>query len=83
LPPAQDGEAAPAFVFVQNTGVLQHRTASPAQCAQLRFYLDVMLRQAQDAPRNVLSAQQISKLLNWDAEKYRISLNQTPAIAKP
>ena len=82
-PLAQDGEAAPAFVFVQNTGVLQHRSASPAQCAQLRFYLDVMLRQAQDAPRNVLSAQQISKLLNWDAEKYRISLNQTLAIAKP
>jgi hypothetical protein len=83
LPLAQDGEVAPAFVFVQNTGVLQHRSASPAQCAQLRFYLDVMLRQAQDAPRNVLSAQQISKLLNWDAEKYRILLNQTPAIAKP
>ena len=80
LPLAHNGEAAPAFVFVQNTGVLEHRNASPAQRAQLRFYLDVMLRQAQDAPRNVLSAQQISKLLNWDAEKYRILLNQTPAI---
>ena len=83
LPLAQDGEPAPAFVFVQNTGVLQHRNASPAQCAQLRFYLDVMLRQPKDAPSKILSAQDISKLLNWDAEKYRISLNQTLFTAKP
>lgn len=83
LPLAQDGEPAPAFVFVQNTGVLQHHNASPAQCAQLRFYLDVMLRQPKDAPSKILSAQQIAKLLNWDAEKYRISLNQTLSKAKP
>lgn len=83
LPLAQDGKAAPAFVFVQNTGVLQHRSASPAQCAQLRFFLDVILRQPEGARCEALSDQQISKLLNWDAEKYRISLNQTMPTAKP
>ena len=68
------------FIFVQGAGVLEHRQVSAAQRIQLRFYRDLLLRipaQAQLAP---LRADQIAQLLNWDAEKYRMSLNQSNAV---
>lgn len=69
-------EPAPPFVFVKGAGVLENRAATPAQKAQLTFYLDVMLRQPTGQPLDALSHEQIASLLNWDAEKYRQSLNE-------
>lgn len=71
--------AAP-FVFVKDLGVLEHCATTPAQRAQLAFYLDVMLRQPPEQALETISHEQITSLLNWDAEKYRQSLNQKIAI---
>ena len=68
-------DSPPPFVFVKNMGVLQNRKTTPAQIAQLTFYLDVMTRQIHGEKLAILKQTQISELLNWDAEKYRISIN--------
>jgi rhamnose utilization protein RhaD (predicted bifunctional aldolase and dehydrogenase) len=69
-------DPAPPFVFVKDMGVLENRAATLAQRAQLTFYLDVMIRQPASQPLETLSHDQIASLLNWDAEKYRLALNQ-------
>jgi rhamnose utilization protein RhaD (predicted bifunctional aldolase and dehydrogenase) len=69
-------DPAPPFVFVKDMAVLENRAATPAQRAQLTFYRDVMLRQPTEQPLDDLRHEQIASLLNWDAEKYRQSLNQ-------
>ncbi len=77
LPDAlNSAETAPPFIFVKKVGVLENRAVSPAQMAQLIFYLDVMVRQPVGLPLEALSREDIASLLNWDAEKYRQSLNQ-------
>ena len=69
--------SSPPFVFVENVGVLENRQATPAQKAQLTFYLDVMMRQRCEQRLETLSQDQIGELLNWDAEKYRASINHS------
>jgi rhamnose utilization protein RhaD (predicted bifunctional aldolase and dehydrogenase) len=69
-------DLAPPFVFVKGAGVLENRAVTPAQKAQLTFYLDVMTRQPIGQRLEPLSHEQIASLLNWDAEKYRQWLNQ-------
>lgn len=69
-------DPAPPYVFVKDMGVLENRNASPAQRAQLKFYLDVMLRLQNGHLIDTLAHDQISGLFNWDAEKYRQSINQ-------
>ncbi|MFZ2738203.1 MAG: class II aldolase/adducin family protein [Burkholderiaceae bacterium] len=70
-------DPAPPFVFVKGAGVLENRAVTPAQKAQLAFYLDVMARQPVGQRLEPLSHEQIASLLNWDAEKYRFTLNQS------
>ena len=70
-------DPAPPFVFVKGSGVLENHAVTPAQKAQLTFYLDVMSRQPVGQRLEPLSHEQIASLLNWDAEKYRQSLNQS------
>jgi len=69
-------DPAPPFVFVKSAGVLESRSTTQAQRAQLTFYLDVIARQPAGHPLNPLSQEQIASLLNWDAEKYRLRLNK-------
>lgn len=71
-------DPAPPFVFVKGTGVLENRAVTPAQKAQLMFYLDVMARQQVGQRLELLSHEEIASLLNWDPEKYRLTLNQSP-----
>lgn len=64
----------PELVFVQDVGVFSKTTFNEAKLAQLRCYCDVILRQEQNAKLNHLKGDQIAELLNWDAERYRMSL---------
>jgi rhamnose utilization protein RhaD (predicted bifunctional aldolase and dehydrogenase) len=65
----------PPFIFVKDEGVFEHCSVTISQRAQLTFYSDVILRQVFDCLVDTLNGRQISELLNWDAEKYRQSLN--------
>jgi rhamnose utilization protein RhaD (predicted bifunctional aldolase and dehydrogenase) len=65
----------PPFIFVKDKGVIELRTSSTAQKAQLQFYFDVMVRQGPDVLIENLSQNEIRELLDWDAEKYRLSIN--------
>lgn len=68
---------APPFVFVKGAGVLESRAITPAQKAQLTFYMDVMARQPVGQHLAPLSRNQIASLLDWDAEKYRLTLSRS------
>jgi len=73
----QAGNAAtepPDLVFIYRQGVYVRQTFSHAQRAQLRCYYDVVSRQPSDAPIRSLTNQDVSELLNWDAERYRMML---------
>jgi rhamnose utilization protein RhaD (predicted bifunctional aldolase and dehydrogenase) len=70
-------DQAPPFVFVKGAGVLESRSTTQAQRAQLTFYLDVMARQPVGQRLEPLSHEEIASLLKWDAEKYRLTLNQS------
>ncbi len=65
----------PPFIFVDGVGVLEKRTVTAAQRAQLTFYLDVIARQPVGERLRSLSQEDVSSLLNWDAEKYRIKID--------
>jgi rhamnose utilization protein RhaD (predicted bifunctional aldolase and dehydrogenase) len=61
----------PAFVFVHTHGTFVHHHATRAHHDQLQCYLDVLQRLPLDRTTITLNIQQISEILNWDAEKYR------------
>ena len=46
-----------------------------AQLEQLRCYYDVISRQDSNNLIESLTSEDISKLMNWDAEKYRIEMS--------
>jgi rhamnose utilization protein RhaD (predicted bifunctional aldolase and dehydrogenase) len=71
----------PPFLFVRGLGVLQSDKVSAAQQAQLAFYRDLLVRTDPVVKLAVLTQSDIVGLLNWDAEKYRIALNQTKSGA--
>lgn len=74
---AADIDSAPPFVFIKNLCVLEKKTVTAAERAQLKFYLDVISRLGPKSRLELLQPEQIASLLNWDAEKYRRVLNQT------
>jgi rhamnose utilization protein RhaD (predicted bifunctional aldolase and dehydrogenase) len=59
------------FIFIKGQGIHQILGVTPAKLAQLMFYLDVSLRQPVDHPMVCLKPEEVSSLLNWDAEIYR------------
>ena len=63
------------FIFLKGHGVLQMLGVTAAKLAQLMFYFDVALRQPIGYRMACLKPDEISSLLNWDAEKYRQSIN--------
>lgn len=67
--------AAPVFVLVPDAGVVVQEGASSGARALMRCLADVLARVPEGAPLSYLSDAQNSELLNWDAEKYRQSLN--------
>lgn len=64
----------PGLLFLKGMGVFARDGFSEAKLAQLRCYYDVLARQEAQEPLRALSGAQIAELLDWDAEKYRISL---------
>lgn len=64
-----------ALVALPGEGVLIHKDAKPAVEPMGRCLADVMRRVEADDPLTALSVEAIDRLVNWDAEKYRQSLN--------
>jgi rhamnose utilization protein RhaD (predicted bifunctional aldolase and dehydrogenase) len=69
------GRNAVPLVVVPGAGVLVHETATPGARALIRCLADVTSRLQADDPIAPLSADDEAQLLNWDAEKYRQSLD--------
>lgn len=69
------GATEPLWLLVPDAGVLVHRDASAGALALMRCLADVLIRVPTDASLNYLSDAQNAELLDWDAEKYRRSLN--------
>jgi len=65
----------PELVFVRNVGVFGNEKFTEAKKVQLKCYSDVMVRQSDDKKLDSLSDEDISQLLDWDAEKYRFNLS--------
>jgi len=73
------GRAAAPLVVVPGAGVLLHEAATPGAHALIRCLADVTCRLRSDDPIAALSPDDEAQLLNWDAEKYRQSLDaRTP-----
>ncbi len=64
------------FIFIKGVGVWQRADVTSAALAQLQCYYDVLTRLEKGCKLVSLSERQINDLLNWDAEKYRQSLNR-------
>ncbi|WP_255594715.1 class II aldolase/adducin family protein [Acidovorax sp. sif1233] len=67
-------DSSPEIVFINEKGVFAKSSFTQAKKAQLRCYFDVLVRQQPECKLNVLTGDQIAELLNWDAEKYRVTL---------
>ena len=65
----------PELIFLSGMGVYVQSSFTETREAQLRCYLDVLLRQSGDTELCVLSDTHVDELLNWDAEQYRLSLS--------
>lgn len=68
-------EGTPPLVAVPGAGVLIHEDAKPAIEPMGRCLADVMRRVAEDDTLTALTADDIDRLVNWDAEKYRQTLD--------
>jgi rhamnose utilization protein RhaD (predicted bifunctional aldolase and dehydrogenase) len=72
---ASAGLPAPVFLLVPGTGALVHEDASVGARALAQCLGDVLTRVPQGASVRALTMAENAELLNWDAEKYRRSLN--------
>lgn len=61
----------PPFIFAIGDGVYECLSITAAQRSQLRCYFDVLSRQITEEKNSRLTIQQVSELLDWDAEKFR------------
>ncbi len=59
------------LIFVKGLGVYTKAALSPAKQAQLQCYYDVIVRQTKQVALRVLNHQQVTQLLDWDAEQHR------------
>ncbi len=64
------------FIFLKGHGLLQILGVTSAKLVQLMFYFNVALRLPIGCPIVCLKPDEISSLLDWDAEKYRQSINR-------
>ncbi|MDR6676680.1 class II aldolase/adducin family protein [Pseudomonas oryzihabitans] len=64
----------PELFFIYGEGVYSALPFTKAKLVQLRCYYDVLVRQAAEIELAVLNQNHIAELLNWDAERYRMSL---------
>ena len=73
---ATEIESAAPLVAIPGKGVLLRRDAKPAIEPMGRCLADVMRRIETDDPLTALDGEAIDRLVNWDAEKYRQSLDK-------
>jgi rhamnose utilization protein RhaD (predicted bifunctional aldolase and dehydrogenase) len=73
------GRPAAPLVVAPGLGVLMHDAASASAHALARCLADVTSRLSVDDPIDPLTAEDEADLLDWDAEKYRQSLDQRPS----
>jgi rhamnose utilization protein RhaD (predicted bifunctional aldolase and dehydrogenase) len=73
------GRPAAPLVVVPGLGGLMHDDASASADAMARCLAEVTRRLCGDDPIRPLTAQDESDLLDWDAEKYRQSLDRRPS----
>jgi rhamnose utilization protein RhaD (predicted bifunctional aldolase and dehydrogenase) len=64
----------PELLFVQDSGVYILPSFNKTKQDQLRCYYDILCLLPPDTKLQVLNDEDISELLNWDAEQYRMSL---------
>lgn len=67
---------APTHLFIPDIAVYERLNITRAARSQLLCYLDVVCRQLESAELIKLSKTEINELLNWDAEKFRQSINK-------
>ncbi|MQT90329.1 class II aldolase/adducin family protein [Pseudomonas helleri] len=65
-------EHLPDIIFIKDLGVFVIETVSKAKIAQLECYYDIIIRQTCHSKLTTLTNAQISELIDWDAEKYRM-----------
>lgn len=65
----------PCFLLIEGVGALIREDSSATAVAMTQCLGDVLLRAPEDANLLYLSRAQNDELLDWDAEKYRKSLN--------
>ena len=63
------------FIVIPNVGVFINQAASVMVEAMLLCHAEVLARVPADAHMNYLSDSDVAELTNWDAEKYRQSIN--------
>lgn len=71
----QSGEQRPELIFVKGAGVFEREPLGAGKYAYLQCYYDVLSRQPENAELVTLTDDDISALLNWDAEKFRQASN--------
>jgi rhamnose utilization protein RhaD (predicted bifunctional aldolase and dehydrogenase) len=71
---ATDFTSGAPLVAVPGQGVFVRRDAKPAIEPMGRCLADVMRRVEEDDPLVALTNEDIGRLVNWDAEKYRQTL---------
>lgn len=64
----------PPVIFIRSVGVYATSNFCNAHFAQLRCYYQILCRQPEQVSLKPLTPEDVSSLLNWDAEKYRMSL---------
>lgn len=67
-----ENDSPPDVIFVQGIGTFTREPITRAKIAQLICYYDVIKRQKSNALLSTLTDAEIAKLVDWDAEKYRI-----------
>ena len=72
---AARGLAPPPFLLAPGYGALLSETASSSALAMARCLGDVLERMPEDGAPRYLTNDDVSELLDWDAEKYRQALN--------
>ncbi|MCX7087829.1 MAG: class II aldolase/adducin family protein, partial [Methylococcales bacterium] len=69
---ATDKVDLPELIFICGIGVFSKQEFSLTKQLQLRCYYDVISRQQKNNQLNSLNSLQVSELLNWEAEQYRM-----------
>ena len=64
----------PELIIIQGSGVFILPTFNKSKLDQLRCYYDVLSALPCDVKLKVLDEKAVGDLLNWDAEKYRMSI---------